>query len=147
MDTTERPDTRLHFEGQGRTHQEAKDQCDINIIVKKYRRTRQVTHINEGQPFYGDFSNSGDYLSAVNQVREAELAFAELPAAVRKECDNDPGIFMEMTSNQEDLEILRKAGLNVGAPVPPAEPVDEKRPEPTTTSNDPPAEPNTGDDK
>ena len=104
---------RIKFEGQGRTHQEFADDANINVIMKRFLATGVFTHIQAGEPFYGDFSEATDYATAVARVRDADEAFDGLPSAVRALCENDPEKFLIALSNPETAAQLVKAGLEV----------------------------------
>lgn len=96
---------------EGRTHQEQAAECDINRIVKRWRQTRQVVHVNTGKPFYGDFTNGTDFASVMERCHEAQQGFDDLPAEVRDACNNDPGIFLDMIQDPDALEELQELGL------------------------------------
>lgn len=141
---TGRPRQRVSiaFEGQGKTHQEFKEECDVNTIVRQWRRTAHCTHLNQMEPFYGDFTNANDYLEAVQNVENANLAFLGLPADVRDLCGNSPAKFMSMAENEGDLAKLVEAGLTVkdGEDPPPSKPA----PKAAKEAELPPATPSEG---
>lgn len=76
------------------TKQSFKDECDINIILARAERSGMLP-ARDAMPQFGDFSEVPDYLSALDIIDQAESQFMSLPAAVRKECDNDPAVFLE----------------------------------------------------
>lgn len=124
---------RVHHPQGGRkmTKQSEADATDINKIMDKYVRTGIAPQ--SGQRYsYGDFSNHVDYHAALNRVRTAETEFMNLPAHVRKFCDNDPGRFLDLVMDAEGRAQLDSLGMvsdfaPEGAPEPaeqkPAEPV------------------------
>ncbi|AZL83008.1 internal scaffolding protein [Apis mellifera associated microvirus 22] len=73
-----------------RTQTQFKDQCDINQIIAKYKKTGEITHLSQKKGAYIDVSEIQDYQSALNVVLKAEEAFLTLPADLRKKFDNDP---------------------------------------------------------
>lgn len=111
----------IHPEG-GRlmTKQAQALETDINQIVAR--------HVAHGVPFpvdgragYGDFSGAVDYHGSLNAVLEAQREFAQLPAAVRDHCKNDPGEFLDLVydpARQAELVELGlvPAAIPVGAP-------------------------------
>lgn len=103
-------------DGQGRTHQEFREKVNINAIIKRWRSTGELVHVRRGQAMYGDFTDAPDYRQAVEKVMEAEEQFMKLPSAVRNLCKNDPALFMEALGNEEQLELLEKAGLVIDRP-------------------------------
>lgn len=101
----------IHFDpSESQTVQSAKEDADINVIVKRFGLTGQIKAPNV-EPFYGDFSGVDDYMSAQNMLVEAKAAFMELPAAVRDRFANDPAQLIEFVHNDANLEEARKLGL------------------------------------
>jgi len=78
---------------EGATHQSFKDECDINNIIKKYKRTGVLTHVTSAVGQYGDYSSVPDFHEAMNIVARAQQEFELLPAALRKRFANDPAQF------------------------------------------------------
>ncbi len=101
---------RLSFPEPTRTHQSAKDECDINKIMAKYVKTGVLDHQEEYGENYG-FCTSMDLLEALSTVRTANEMFAELPAEVRKKFDHDPGAFLDFTLDPENKAELIEMGL------------------------------------
>jgi len=130
----------VEFEGQGRTHQEFKEDCDINVIIDRLTKRREFAPIAPGTPKYGDFSTAGDYMTAVLNVQTAQRAFEQLPAKVRKAVDNDPGRLLEAINDPTQLEDLKAAGLQLELPGTPEATNSEGGETPT------PAEPETADE-
>lgn len=93
-----------------RTIQSAKDDSDINVIVRRFGMTGQIRTANV-EPFYGDFSGVDDYQSAMNMLLAAKQSFAELPADVRSRFGNDPALLIDFLHDDANLEEARKLGL------------------------------------
>lgn len=120
----------------GRTKPSMKDECDINLILARYKQTGMVSHLNKNQGRYADVSEVGDFREAVQMVAETGKFFMGLPAAVRAEFNNDPAEFLDFMSVAEDgqlaelgLESLRKPPEQ---PAEPQDPVSEPSEEPET---------------
>lgn len=93
------------------TVQSAKDDADINVLVRRFGVTGSMPRPNM-QPFYGDFSGVTDYQTALNQVMEADAAFEQLPAELRSRFHNDPGELWAYLHDPElDKDEARKLGL------------------------------------
>ncbi len=122
--------------GETRTKQAQKDACDINLIVKAATAGHLVPG-NSGKPTYGDFTSGMDYHAALNHVLLADDNFNDLPSAVRKHCDNDPGAFLDMAFDPERTEEMIELGLlppETTRPKPPGDPTPEpSEPGPGTT--------------
>lgn len=101
----------LEFPDASRARQEFKEECDINVLMRKYRDHGVVPTMRTGEPKYFDCSEVPDFMSAMNTFIEAEKAFMSLPAEVRKQMDNDPAKFVEFAADPENIESMRKWGL------------------------------------
>lgn len=100
--------------------QASKQECDINFIVNKYLRTGEMPGHRQG--VFADLSEFTDLRDAIHIVNEAQQAFMELPAEVRKEFDNDPTKLVEFASDLSDPKKFDRAlelGLVERAPAAP----------------------------
>lgn len=109
------------------TRQEFRDECDINIIMRKYQNTGALPQAWSSPPsaLYGDFSEAPDFYEAQQVVVRAQEQFDALPARVRERFANDPARFLDFVHNKENLDEARKLGL-LKAEVPPVSPPDPK---------------------
>ena len=94
----------------GRTQQHQKDECDINLIIKRHtpEQIALMATQNEGQ--YGD-ATSVDYHAAQNIIANANTMFNDLPSEIRNQFHNDPALFLDFTSNEENYAEMRKMGI------------------------------------
>lgn len=100
---------------------------DINVIMERYGKSGQFPQLIEPGK-YGDFSEVVDFRAAQDIIHQANEAFAQVPAKIRKKFDNDPNAFFEFVNDPENLDEMRKLGL--------AKP--EERPERDQTPPPPP---------
>lgn len=119
------------FEGQGRTHQEFKEECDIRTIVRRWERSGVAPMLNRQQPLFGDFTMATDLKTAMDQVAEAEAQFQALPSRVRDLVDNDPVALVELVQAGGSDELLEALGLKL-VDTPDELPAESKPPEPPT---------------
>lgn len=99
-----------------KTQQQFKDQCDINLIMKKYRETGQISHLKQNRGQFLDVSNIPSYQEALNTVISAQNSFQSLPSDVRKKFGNDPQNMIDFLSdNSNDTEAI-KLGLKIPNP-------------------------------
>jgi len=111
------------------TQQNAKNETDINVIVKRFRDTGNLPTLNL-TPLYADFSNAGDFTEAQNMLLAANQAFMELPAELRAKFGNNPARFIAWSETEEGREAIR---TEFGAePDEPPTPVPQAAPEPPT---------------
>lgn len=124
--------------------QSFKDECDINRIMERAGKTgvlRGPLGSGMGRPMFGDFSNTDDYQTSLNRIIEADEAFLQLPAKLRKRFDNQPEkliAFMEDEENREEalkLGLIREKDAEIGrnkvgepvVPVPESNPKDAEK--------------------
>lgn len=97
--------------GASLTQQHHKQICDVNHIVRRYRKTGLIDHVNSVRGAYGDFSEVGSYHECMNKLIAADDAFMRLPSEVRKEFDNDPGIMLNELGKPENFDRMVELGL------------------------------------
>lgn len=85
---------------------------DINAIVHR--------HVAHGIPLpgpdtrpgaFGDFTNAMDYHSSLNRLIAIDQAFHNLPADIRRACNNDPANYVDLVLNPDRLEEAVELGL------------------------------------
>lgn len=101
-----------------RTVQDPRDECDVNKLMAKYRKTGMISHLAKHPPRYEDVSNAVSFQEALNIVNQAEAEFMKMSASIRARFGNDPGKFMEFVQDPENAEEMYKLGIAVR----PAEP-------------------------
>lgn len=95
-----------------RTKQSFKDECDVNLVMKRFERTGVLDHLNEFQGQYGDFTDvPQSYHEAVNQVMAAQDMFMTVPPRIRAMFENDPGQFLAFVQDPANLEEMVQLGL------------------------------------
>lgn len=109
-------------------HQSFKDECDINMLMKKYGNERLIPHVQRHQGQYGDFTAVVDYQTAQHVVAQAEEMFLTLPSKIREEFDNDPGAFLDFATDANNVDKLIEMGLATerNKPIDPAAPPAEQ---------------------
>lgn len=125
VDRSNSEDTDLDFTGTtSMTRQEFADECDINNLMAQYEKTGLLpANMNGNVPQYLDVTDVPDFRASLDFLNEATTAFMALPAAVRKEMDNDPAKFIDYCQDPANIDQLRKWGL---APPPPEPPQPQK---------------------
>lgn len=92
------------------TKQSFKEECDINHLIKRYKKTGVVTHLNALEAQYGDLG-AVDFQEAMDIVVRANGLFADLPSKVRKRFGNDPAAFLEFMNSSENADEMIALGL------------------------------------
>lgn len=121
----------IHFSGQGRTKQSFKDECDINVIIRRFLKTGQLDLAQRLEPRYGDATGI-EFQAALQKVAAARTLFAELPAALRARFDNDPAKLLHFVHDEKN----REEGIELGLFTKPA-----ATPAPSGATTTPPAAP------
>jgi phage internal scaffolding protein len=93
-----------------RAQQHHKEECDINVIVKRFGITGKMP-INQSEARYGDFTNADDYHTALNKIIAAEDDFMALPADIRTQFDNNPANLIGFLNNPSNRTEAEKLGL------------------------------------
>lgn len=113
------------------TKQSEEPATNINNIIKRYKRTGQLTHISQALGEYRDTSGIPDLAEAMNIVASANSTFAELPAEIRKLCKHDAANFLPFIDDPANFDQCVELGLfpapeNTAKSVPtPPEPAEE----------------------
>lgn len=132
----------IHPTGQpSMAKQEFKDQCDINLIVKRYAQRGLFDHVSPITPTYGDASQVMDLQQAMDLVDRVKAEFDELPAEVRRAALNDPMELRDMLTTEAGVRQLQAAGMKLQFTDDQPEPSKEAPGADGLTSEEPPAPP------
>lgn len=93
------------------TKQCFKDECNINLIMKRWEKSGVINHLNNNQPSYSDVSEFVDYQTSLNIIMRAQSAFMALPASIRARFSNDPQEFVNFCTNPANATELQSLGL------------------------------------
>lgn len=108
----------LHCLDKSLASQSERDETDINEIVRRFGITGKLPD-NFQPPQYGDFTDIGDYRTALQAVRNAAESFMEMPAELRARFQNDPATLIDFLSDQANRAEAEKLGLVNPLPQPP----------------------------
>ena len=100
----------LKCEDKSLTQQHMAEECDINVLVKRFVVTGEIPQVTM-PPLTGDFENVPTYQEALNLMVAAQKSFMQQPAEVRAKFDNDPARFVDFCSDEKNRDELRKMGL------------------------------------
>lgn len=98
--------------------QSAKDETDINTIVRRFGLTGELPG-DVDMPQSGDYSGVGDFHSAMNVVRKAQEEFLRVPADIRARFLNDPQRFSDFFNDPVNQDEAIRLGLATRREVPP----------------------------
>ena len=119
------------------TKQSFKEECDINNILAKYKKTGLLDHVNNYQGDYTDVTSMGDYHQSQNMVIQANETFMSLPAEIRTQFANDPGQFLDFVENPDNKLAMEEMGLLKPSQKSKAAEPDPVKPDPETTPTKP----------
>lgn len=98
--------------GPSLTRQEFAAECDINSIMSKYEGHLADPMKSVREPMYVDFTGMPNTLmEAMSVLHRGSDAFMSLPAAVRREFNNDPAEFLDFAYDPDNMDQLREWGL------------------------------------
>jgi len=92
-------------------HQEYKDECDINFLLRKYDKTGVIPVVQSIEAKYGDFTSAEDYHSIHNRIIAAQSAFMGLPAKIRSRFDNDAALLLDFINDPANKADAVAMGL------------------------------------
>lgn len=127
------PPRRVKLEGfePSTTIQEAKDECDINVIVRRAAQTGTLPVVQQSLTYGEDTEVS--YHEAQTVIARAKEQFEALPSEVRLAYGNDPAKLLAALDDPAQHARLRELG--VLAPAEPAKAPVEPSPSSSTTTN------------
>jgi len=108
----------LIFTGESRTKQSFKDECDINVIMRRYQQTGILDHVRDAVPQYLD-ATAIEFQAAMDIVAQAQTIFEELPSAIRARFENDPAQLLEFVHDPANAVEAVAMGFLDPAKVPP----------------------------
>lgn len=112
-----------------RTKQSFAGEADINQIMARFHKTGMLVDpsvVDNRVAIFGDFTEVGDFHSALGKVIRGRKAFDGLSSKLRTRFNNDPGElldFMSLEANRLEAQELGIIPKDPAGPVVPAEPV------------------------
>ena len=103
-------DSGLVCEDESLALQSAKEESDINTIVRKFGLTGELPN-DLKMPQSGYFTDVPDFHSAMNIVRSAQEQFLRVPADIRARFNNDPQRLMSFLEDSSNRDEARKLGF------------------------------------
>lgn len=94
----------------GCTKSEFKDGCNINNIMKKVTRTREMPPARS-QPIYADYSAVGSLQEAYELIEDASAQFSALPPELRFRFNNNPLEFISFCEDEKNYDEMLNLGL------------------------------------
>lgn len=88
---------------EGRTKQALRS-TSVETMMAKFNRESDLVPISRVMAQYGDFSEIGDFQSAMEQVTAAQARFMALPSKVRSMVHNSAGEYIEWITDPKNFE-------------------------------------------
>lgn len=101
----------IKFTEPTRTKQSMKDECDINLILKRYQATGVISHVSSKQPIFADVSNFDTYDKCLAYINKAEDAFNALPSELRLKLDNNPQNLVSFIKDPKNYDDCIRLGI------------------------------------
>lgn len=109
------------IDGPTMTKQSFRDECDINVLVKRFAKTGVISQ-RTAIPLRGDFTDALDFRGMQDALNAARESFMSLSSDVRERFGHNPEKFVRWTLDKENLPELRKLGLAKPEPEVPKKP-------------------------
>lgn len=110
----------VHMFEKTRTQQQFKEETDINTIMRKFGVTGELPQ-NVRMVLPDEYEDIGSYEDAMNAIRRADEAFMQMPSGVRSRFQNNPHLFTEFFSREENRLEAEKMGLVIPKPKAPVD--------------------------
>lgn len=107
----------LHCQDVSLADQSARDEADINVLVKRFGIGLSPMPVGARAPFFADISDLKSPHEMAQALVEAQATFMRLPAEVRSRFDNDPHAFVEFCSNDANYDDICDMGLLAPEPM------------------------------
>lgn len=111
-----------YWQNETKTHQQFKDEADINHLIDNYTRTgsfydmRTLMRMKPRQPVFADFTNIPDFEAGQNIIARGSEMFELLPVKVRERFNNSPELLLAFLRDKSNADEAIKLGL-IPAPV------------------------------
>lgn len=92
------------------TKQAHKDECDVNKILAKYRKTGVLAHL-KSNPQTFDYAPDCDFQGALELVEKANAQFMQLPGTIREHFNDSSSDFVAFVSDPENRPEMVEMGL------------------------------------
>lgn len=76
------------------TEQSHKNECDINLIIKRYHKSGQLP-VGQKQPLYADVHNDPGFQGAMDIVARGKTEFAKLPFPIQVKYKHDHKLWLQ----------------------------------------------------
>lgn len=84
--------------------------ADINELMRRFKVTGQIPQ-SVRVPEFGDYTEVGDYRSALHVIMQAQEDFMSLSPKIRAQFNNDPQLFLDFCADKANLPAMREMGL------------------------------------
>lgn len=96
--------------GAGRTKQSHRDECDINVIMKRYEKSGVLPDFGGREGRYLDCTGA-DFNAAMQVLAQGRSVFNELHATLRARFENDPAKMLDFVHDPANREEALALGL------------------------------------
>jgi len=96
-----------------RTKQSFKDECDINLIMKRAALTGVIDPLvlEQREAVFGEFEDGLDFMELQNRLVTCQRLFDVLPADVRSRFSNNPGLLVDFLAKPENRGEAERLGI------------------------------------
>lgn len=92
------------------TKQNLADQANVNNIIRRYAKTGTLPNLNNLEAIYGEITSQG-LQEAHEMIASASEAFDQIPSEIRKQFNNDAGLFIDYATNPQNIQQMASWNL------------------------------------
>ncbi len=101
-----------------KTDPSMQDECNVNLIMDRFHRTGQISHLANAQGIFADVSNVVDLLGSMQRIESAKAGFAALSPQLRSFFKNKMENMVAFLADSQNDELAIEMGLKVAPKVP-----------------------------
>ena len=105
-----------------KTDQQYKDDCDVNEIIRRYKKDGIVPHVKNINAQFADVSDIPSLMEGIERIDAAKEEWLKVPASIRKKHGNSVVNFYNWLADPANQDEAVKLGLKK-KPKPAEEPV------------------------
>ena len=108
------PKVSIYFKNPSLTEQCHKNDCEIDVILKRYQQTGFLVNPLEKStrtPMFGDLSDLVGYQEQQNRLCQVKEYFEALPSQIRLMFGNDVGNYLQAMNDPKQTDKLIELGL------------------------------------
>jgi len=92
------------------TQQSQKEQCDVNNVIRRYKKGETITQVSNFEHQFGDMTGV-EFKTAMDMIASAKSSFEQMPSKIRKRFENSPQKLLEFMENSDNRDEAIELGI------------------------------------